>query len=114
VKQYFNCDKYFYPQHTFEDLGEDDVDVTKAVEKVEEKVAAEIKLTNVQKSEVKLFYTRTSKHQICSDSRKDNQEIILTASSYHKKLRILIIGILVTILALNVYSGIFIFRSIDW
>lgn len=86
------------------DTEEDDIDVTKSLEKTQaeaEKALEEMHINDVEeedKTNNKLFYKRTVRHYLADEVRKEHKEAVLTAAAYHKASKILITGWL-TILA---------------
>ncbi|KAH1025703.1 periodic tryptophan protein 2 homolog isoform X1 [Dendroctonus ponderosae] len=78
---------------TSDDNEEDDVDITKSVEKTQEEVEESLKESPECKAEDnKLLYMRLARHYLADEVRKEHQEAVLTAAAYHPKARILVTG----------------------
>uniref|UniRef100_A0A6P7HF49 Periodic tryptophan protein 2 homolog n=1 Tax=Diabrotica virgifera virgifera TaxID=50390 RepID=A0A6P7HF49_DIAVI len=80
------------------DSDEDDVDVTKSLERTEEEITKAIRDINVNEEEPKekeankLFYKRLARHYLADEVRKENRDAILTSAAYHKKTKIFVTG----------------------
>lgn len=74
---------------------EDDVDLTKAIERLEEEIMDylnEMSVTEDVNEVHKLFYKRLAKHYLADEVRKENREAVLTAAAYHQQTKILVTG----------------------
>lgn len=83
-----------YLQNKNTQLVEDDVDVSKIVERTEDEISAALKDTKIDESEGKnkLYYKRLARHYLADEVRKDNKGAVLTAAAYHKSTKILVTG----------------------
>lgn len=77
--------------------SEDDIDITKAIDKTESEITAALAATKISCSEddknsAMFFYKRIAKHYLADDARKNDNDAVLTATAYHKQLHILVTG----------------------
>lgn len=85
-------------QKSSEDDEEDDVDITKSLEKTQAEAEEALKDMHINDLEAenketnKLFYKRIARHYLADEVRKDQREAVLTSAAYHKASRILVTG----------------------
>ncbi|XP_076275558.1 periodic tryptophan protein 2 homolog [Rhynchophorus ferrugineus] len=80
---------------TSDDSDEDDIDVSKSLERTEEeavKALNEVNLSETKEESDKLFYKRIARHYLADEVKKNQKGAVLTATAYHKASKILITG----------------------
>ncbi|KAF7277818.1 hypothetical protein GWI33_009234 [Rhynchophorus ferrugineus] len=80
---------------TSDDSDEDDIDVSKSLERTEEeavKALSEVNLSETKEESDKLFYKRIARHYLADEVKKNQKGAVLTATAYHKASKILITG----------------------
>ncbi|XP_025828852.1 periodic tryptophan protein 2 homolog [Agrilus planipennis] len=85
------------PSH---ELQEDDVDLTKVIERSEEEISKHLNQLDIDdkeeneknKKKEKMYYKRLARHYLADDVRKESKDAVLTAASYHKATKVLVAG----------------------
>ncbi|XP_030758339.1 periodic tryptophan protein 2 homolog [Sitophilus oryzae] len=80
-----------------DDSEEDDIDITKSLEKSEEEAVKalgeiEVNETKEELNKGKLFYKRLARHYLADEIRKNKKDAVLTSVAYHKPSKILVTG----------------------